>query len=267
MTIQTAVLIETLIELGAKVTWSSCNKFSTQDHAAAAIAAPGHPGLRLEGRERRRLRLVHRADPVLPRRQPVGPDRRRRRRPDGHGPRPQVSPPAGRHPRPVGRDHHRRPSPLPDARAGRAGRPRHQRQRLGDQEQVRQPLRLPRVAGRRHQAGDRHHGGRQGRGHLRLRRRGQGLCPFDAVLRRPGADHRDRSDLRLAGGHGRLRGDDDGRGRRAGQHLRHRHRLPRRDPRPPHGADAQRRHRLQHRPLRPGDRRRLARTATRTSRR
>ncbi len=41
MTIQTAVLIETLIELGAEVTWSSCNIFSTQDHAAAAIAEKG----------------------------------------------------------------------------------------------------------------------------------------------------------------------------------------------------------------------------------
>src|SRR6187399_329701 len=38
MTVQTAVLIETLIELGAEVRWSSCNIFSTQDHAAAAIA-------------------------------------------------------------------------------------------------------------------------------------------------------------------------------------------------------------------------------------
>ncbi|REK17227.1 MAG: adenosylhomocysteinase [Planctomycetota bacterium] len=43
MTIQTAVLIETLTELGAQVTWSSCNIFSTQDHAAAAIAATGVP--------------------------------------------------------------------------------------------------------------------------------------------------------------------------------------------------------------------------------
>lgn len=43
MTIQTAVLIETLIELGAEVSWSSCNIFSTQDHAAAAIAAKGIP--------------------------------------------------------------------------------------------------------------------------------------------------------------------------------------------------------------------------------
>lgn len=43
MTIQTAVLIETLVELGAEVRWCSCNIFSTQDHAAAAIAAAGVP--------------------------------------------------------------------------------------------------------------------------------------------------------------------------------------------------------------------------------
>src|SRR5471032_421944 len=43
MTIQTAVLIETLIELGASVRWSSCNIFSTQDHAASAIAKSGVP--------------------------------------------------------------------------------------------------------------------------------------------------------------------------------------------------------------------------------
>ncbi|QMU61744.1 MAG: adenosylhomocysteinase [Gammaproteobacteria bacterium] len=43
MTIQTAVLIETLVELGAEIRWSSCNIFSTQDHAAAAIAAKGIP--------------------------------------------------------------------------------------------------------------------------------------------------------------------------------------------------------------------------------
>src|SRR5271169_2338063 len=41
MTIQTAVLIETLVELGASVRWASCNIFSTQDHAAAAIAVTG----------------------------------------------------------------------------------------------------------------------------------------------------------------------------------------------------------------------------------
>src|SRR5262247_2552563 len=43
MTIQTAVLIETLVDLGAEVTWTSCNIYSTQDQAAAAIAAAGIP--------------------------------------------------------------------------------------------------------------------------------------------------------------------------------------------------------------------------------
>ena len=49
MTIQTAVLIETLVELGAEVRWSSCNIFSTQDHAAAAIAAAGIPVFACKG--------------------------------------------------------------------------------------------------------------------------------------------------------------------------------------------------------------------------
>ena len=50
MTIQTAVLIETLVDLGAEVTWSSCNIYSTQDHAAAAIAGR-YPCIRLERHE------------------------------------------------------------------------------------------------------------------------------------------------------------------------------------------------------------------------
>ena len=49
MTIQTAVLIETLVELGAEVRWVSCNIFSTQDHAAAAIAATGVPVFAYKG--------------------------------------------------------------------------------------------------------------------------------------------------------------------------------------------------------------------------
>src|SRR4028119_313897 len=50
MTIQTAVLIETLVDLGASVRWASCNIFSTQDHAAAAIAEAGPPALARAGR-------------------------------------------------------------------------------------------------------------------------------------------------------------------------------------------------------------------------
>jgi adenosylhomocysteinase len=49
MTIQTAVLIETLEELGAEIRWASCNIFSTQDHAAAAIAATGVPVFAVKG--------------------------------------------------------------------------------------------------------------------------------------------------------------------------------------------------------------------------
>src|SRR5690554_7145383 len=48
MTVQTAVLIETLVHLGADVRWASCNIYSTQDHAAAAIAAAGVPVFRSE---------------------------------------------------------------------------------------------------------------------------------------------------------------------------------------------------------------------------
>ena len=51
MTIQTAVLIETLVELGANVRWCSCNIFSTQDHAAAAIAAAGVPVFAWKGED------------------------------------------------------------------------------------------------------------------------------------------------------------------------------------------------------------------------
>jgi adenosylhomocysteinase len=54
MTIQTAVLIETLQALGAEVRWASCNIFSTQDHAAAAIAGR-HAGVRLQGRDAGRI--------------------------------------------------------------------------------------------------------------------------------------------------------------------------------------------------------------------
>src|ERR1700686_4594857 len=49
MTIQTAVLIETLVALGAEVRWASCNIFSTQDHAAAAIAQAGVPVFAFKG--------------------------------------------------------------------------------------------------------------------------------------------------------------------------------------------------------------------------
>ncbi len=55
MTIQTAVLIETLIELGAEIRWASCNIYSTQDHAAAAIAARHIPITSDQGEKRWRI--------------------------------------------------------------------------------------------------------------------------------------------------------------------------------------------------------------------
>ena len=57
MTIQTAVLIETLKALGAEVRWASCNIFSTQDHAAAAIAVGGTAVFAVKGETRRRRRI------------------------------------------------------------------------------------------------------------------------------------------------------------------------------------------------------------------
>jgi S-adenosylhomocysteine hydrolase len=68
MTIQTAVLIETLVDLGADVRWASCNIFSTQDHAAAAIAAAG-TGVRVEGRDAGRILGLHAGRGDLPGRQ------------------------------------------------------------------------------------------------------------------------------------------------------------------------------------------------------
>ena len=91
MTIQTAVLIETLVALGAEVRWASCNIFSTQDHAAAAIAvgprrharrARRRAGVRVEGRDARGVLVVHRARAHLGRRRPEHDPRRRRRRDD-----------------------------------------------------------------------------------------------------------------------------------------------------------------------------------------
>ncbi len=196
MTIQTAVLIETLTALGAEVRWASCNIFSTQDHAAAAVVVgpegtPEDPqGVPVYAWKGETLEeywwcteqalnwpdgngpnmilddggdatlLVHKGaeferagavpDPV---------DRRQRRVPDH---------PRGAHAlaerglaalhqdrrERQGRDrgdHDRRAPALPVRRAGPAPVPGDQRQRLGDQEQVRQQVRLPALPDRRDQ--------------------------------------------------------------------------------------------------------------------
>ena len=207
MTIQTAVLIETLTELGAEVRWCSCNIFSTQDHAAAAVAVgptgtldnprgvpvyawkgetleeywwcteqvlrwpDGGPNMILDDGGDATL-LVHKGTEYERAGEVPEPDRgrlrgvERRARPPGphRGRRARL---VDRHrqgdPRRLRGDHHRRAPALPDDRERHAAVPRHQRERLGDQVQVRQPLRLPPLPDRRDQPGHRRHDRRQGR--------------------------------------------------------------------------------------------------------
>ena len=96
-------------------------------------------------------------------------------------------------------DDDRRPSPVPARRDRRPAVPGDQRQRLGHEVEVRQPLRLPPLAGRRHQPRGRRHARRQDRRRLRLRRRRQGLGRVAARAGRARHRHRDRPDLRAAG--------------------------------------------------------------------
>ena len=179
MTIQTAVLIETLQALGAQVRWASCNIFSTQDHAAAAIAVKGTPVFAVKGETLKDYweythkifewpgSVEHQANMILDDGGDATlllhlgtkaekdlslldkPTQRGRDRAvqfhQGHAEArsevvfdaPQADQGRDR------RDHHRRASPVRHAQARRARVPGHQRQRLGHQEQVRQPVRLP----------------------------------------------------------------------------------------------------------------------------
>ena len=256
MTIQTAVLIETLKALGAEVRWASCNIYSTQDHAAAAIAATGTPVFAHKGeiagrvlgvhpphlRVARRTRSEH--DPGRRRRchaagAPGDAGRNRSQRDLASGERRRVlrcsrpSPSAsrktrhfysrhqGQHQGRDGGNHDRRQAALPHASGGATRLSRDQRQRLGNQEQVRQPLRLPRVAGRRHQARHRRDDRRQGRAGLRLRRRRQGQRAGVARAFGAGLGGGNRPDLRAAGGDGGLSRRHHG--LRGGQGRHHRH--------------------------------------------
>ena len=242
MTVQTAVLIETLVALGAEVRWASCNIFSTQDHAAAAIAEAGIPVFAWKGETLEEYwwcteqaltwpdgdgpnmilddggdatLLVHKGaefekagavpDPESADSEEFQVVLRLLQRTLAEDPQKWTrigEQHQGRH----RGDHDRRPPPLRDARGRHAAVPGDQRQRLGHQVEVRQPLRLPPLADRRHQPRDRRDDRRQDRGDLRLRRRRQGLRP---VAPRPGrarADHGDRPDLRAPGRDGRLPG-------------------------------------------------------------
>jgi adenosylhomocysteinase len=92
MTIQTAVLIETLAALGADIRWASCNIFSTQDHAGGGDRRARDSGLRLQGRVARGLLGLHAQDTrVVGRRNAQHDTRRRRRRdPPGHARAPKL---------------------------------------------------------------------------------------------------------------------------------------------------------------------------------
>ena len=225
----------------------------------------GRPRLRLEGRDARGVLGALRARARLARRQRPEHDPRRRRRrhaarPQGHrvregrrGAGPELGRLGGvpRHPAPAralaagrppaldpdrrgdhGRhrgDDDRRRAALP-ARPGRgAAVPGDQRQRLGHEVEVRQPLRLPALADRRHQPRRRRDDQRQDRRDLRIRRRRQGLRGVAARPGRPDHHHRDRPDLRAPGGDAGLRGAAPRRRRRPRRHLHHRDRQPRRD--------------------------------------
>ena len=179
MTIQTAVLIETLKALGADVRWASCNIYSTQDHAAAAIAAAGTPVFAIKGESLEDYwdythRIFEWGDGGTPnmilddggdatllihlglraekgdttfldgadQRGGGGPLRLDQEAAQGEAG--LVRRERQEHPRRHRGDHHRRAPPLRDGEEGQAAVPGHQRQRQRHQVEVRQPLRLPR---------------------------------------------------------------------------------------------------------------------------
>ena len=147
MTIQTAVLIETLVELGAELRWSSCNIFSTQDHAAAAMAAAGVPVFAWKGETEEEFWWCI-DQTIFGPTAGAQPDPRRRRRPHPvmHEKYPEL---LDERARAVRGDDHRRTPPARDGEGRHAQGAGDQRQRLGHQVQVRQPLRLQRVTGGR----------------------------------------------------------------------------------------------------------------------
>ena len=116
-------------------------------------------------------------------------------------------------------NHDWRAPALSDGEGRPAVVPRHQRQRQRHQVEIRQPLRLPRVAGRWHPPRHRRDDGRQGGDGRGLRRRRQRLGGLAAPGRLPGDGVGDRSDLRAAGGDGGLRGRHHGRRGAARRHF------------------------------------------------
>ena len=311
MTIQTAVLIETLTALGAEVRWCSCNIFSTQDHAAAAVVvgpdgtpeepkgvpvfawkgetleeywwcteqvvrwpdADGGPNMILDDGGDATM-LVHKglefeAAGAVP--NPATPSPRSSRS--------SWACCSARWPR-IGQRYTKIAAGIKGvteetttgvhrlyqmAENGDAAVPGDQRQRLGHQEQVRQPLRLPPLAGRRHQPRDRRDARRQDRRRLRLRRRRQGLGGVAACPGRARDRHRDRPDLRAAGLDAGLPGDDARGGHLERRRVHHDDGQQGHHPDRSHGAHEAPGDRRQHRPLRQRDRHRRPGGPTRAS--
>ena len=240
MTIQTAVLIETLKELGAEVTWSSCNKFSTQDHAAAAIAKAGFPVYAWKGETDADYDWCIEQTLYFADGQPLNMivD-------DGGDLTAIVHGPKYRH--------------LLSGIRGLSEETTtgvHRLYQMHERGELAVPAmnvndsvtksKFDNLYGCRESLAD----GIKRATDIMVAGKVVVICGYGDVgkgcahsMRSYGArvlDHRDRPDLRVAGGDGGVRGNHDGRRRLARQHLRHRHRLPRHHPAEAHPADAPR---------------------------
>jgi len=289
MTIQTAVLIETLVELGADVRWCSCNIFSTQDHAAAAIAETGVPvfawkgetlpeywwctamALSFPGGKGPQLivddggdatLLIHKGfkaedDASTLDYEPFSYEE-------------EVIIDTLKKVLAEDKDKWHRTVAEWKGVSEETTTGVHRLYQMQEAGELLVPAinvndsctkskfdnlyrGLPRVAGRRYQACDRRDDRRQGGGRVRLRRRGQGLRRVDAFVRSARYRDRDRSDLRPAGGDGGLRGEDRRKRPRRRQYFRDLHGQLRHHHAGAYGADARSGDRLQHRPLRQRD--------------
>ena len=240
MTIQTAVLIETLAALGADIRWVSCNIYSTQDHAAAAIAAAGIPVFAVKGETLAEywdytaklfdwhgggtpnMILDDGGDATMLVHHGLRAEQGDTKFLDKPGSEEEEvffalikrllkEKPKGWFAEIAGNIKgvseetttgvHRL---YRDGEGGQAAVPGDQRQRQRDEVEIRQSLWLPRVAGRRHPPRHRRDDVRQDRDGRGLRRRRQGFGRLAAPGRLPRHGLGSRSDLRAAGGDGRL---------------------------------------------------------------
>ena len=298
MTIQTAVLIETLQALGANVRWASCNIFSTQDHAAAAIAAAGTPVFAIKGETLEDYwDYTHRifdfgAKGSSRRRPEHDPGRRRRRHAaDAPGPARREGPVACSA-NPTSEEERILYAAIKAKLAVDATwYTRKSAEIIGVTEETTTGVhRLNEMSAKgtllfrainvndsvTKSKFDNLYGCREslvdgikratdvmiagkvacvaGYGDV-----GKGSAQALRALSRPGVGDRDRPDQRAAGRDGRLQGRDHGIRRRQGRHLRDHHRQQGRHPPRAHGRDEGPGDRLQHRPLRQRDRRRVDR--------